>query len=127
MLFQRIPLLFSLKQRLINDRDPVAEDRQRVNYSESDRQYLSAHRRQNKRDGQSNRSIKGWHGNQQLILIHNIDVYNNPNIIHIYVILIFELHRPDTSLSNETLGLATVTHLGDEASMVMQWIVNPPL
>ena len=39
----------------------------------------------------------------------------------------FELHRPDTSLSNETLGLATVTHLGDEASMVMQWTVNPPL
>ena len=40
----------------------------------------------------------------------------------------FELHRPDTSLSNETLGLATVTHLGDEASMVMQEAVTlPPL
>ena len=38
----------------------------------------------------------------------------------------FELHRLDTSLSNETLGLATVTHSGDAAVMVWQGTVNPP-
>ena len=42
-LLHQIPVLLPLKQRLISDRDPVAEDRQRSN-PKSDRQNLTAHR-----------------------------------------------------------------------------------
>ena len=43
-----------------------------------------------------------------LILIHNIDVYNNRLVAHIYVILIFESHIAWILPSQEALGPATV-------------------